>query len=103
MEFSIQNTHNDTWQSVGKRACCVGVIYPLAGSDLYIPGEWQSADRPAKLSEGTKVAPAEIATFRVPIRVPEKPGLYRETWGMLIEGRGWLPTLNALNIQIKVN
>jgi hypothetical protein len=102
VRMSAQNTGGEVWQGGARCPCRLGVIYPLDGSVFHMPGEWVSAVRPAELSFGAEIAPAMAVDFHVPIQAPRVPGRYRETWGLLIEGRGWLPATEALNIQIEV-
>jgi hypothetical protein len=102
VEMVVQNTGSEVWRGEGQCPCCVGVIYPLDGSAFYVPGEWISAVRPAELSSGKEVAPGMTVDFRVPLQAPQVSGRYREVWGMLIEGRGWLPTMEGIKIQIEV-
>ncbi len=102
VKLSIQNVGGETWRGGTTCPCRIGVISPLDGSAFWVAAEWLSPTRPAELPAGTETPPAEVAHFRVPIQAPRPPGRYRETWGLVIEGRNWLPTLRAVDVRIEV-
>lgn len=100
VEIDIQNASKETWHNETFHPCRLGVIHPPDGSAFYMPDEWLNPTRPAELP--AEIGPSMTVSLRVPITAPHTPGLYRETWGLVIEGHNWLPTLHALDIQIEV-
>jgi hypothetical protein len=103
VRLSARNTSSAAWQGGGVHPCRFGVVDPPDKSAFYVAGEWIGPARLAELSDGTEVRPAEEIDLEAPIQAPRTPGRYRETWGILIEGRNWLPTLHAVKVQIEVS
>lgn len=102
VELLIENVGGETWRGGTTHPLRIGVMDPFAGSAFYAVDEWLDSTRPAELQAEEQIQPTMTASFTIPIQAPATPGLYREAWGPLIEGRNWLPALRALDLQIEV-
>lgn len=102
VELVLENLSGETWSGGGPHPCRLGVIDPLDGSAFHVAGRWVAPGRAAELPTGTEIAPLERAEFQVPIQAPDEPGRYREVWGLVIEGRNWIPVLRGVEIVIDV-
>ena len=102
VELVVENLGSEVWRGGGPHPCRLGVIEPWDRSAFYVPDRWLGPLRPAELPDGVQIAPLETTDFRVPIRAPSRPGRYREMWGMVIEGRNWIPTLRGIEVVIDV-
>ena len=103
VKLSVQNTSSVAWHEGAVHPWRHGVIDPADKSAFYVAGEWIGPARLTELPAGIEVGPSGVVDFEVAIRAPRTPGCYRETWGLLIEGRNWLPTLRALDVRIEVS
>lgn len=102
VKLAIQNVGGEAWRGGGANPLRIGVLSPPARSAFYVADEWSSSTRPAELRTEDEIQPSMTASFKIPIQAPSTPGLYREAWGPLIEGRNWLPALSPLNLKIEV-
>lgn len=102
VKLTVQNWSGEVWRGGASHPFRLGVIEPWRGSAFYVAGQWLGPMRPAQLPDDAEIAPLETASFRVPIRAPSRPGRYREVWGLVIEGRNWIPTLRGIEIRIDV-
>lgn len=102
VELTLQNGSRETWSGGTVHPCRLGVVNPPDASAFCSPAKWPSPTRPAELPPGAEIRPSMVFKFKVPIRAPQTPGDYRETWGLLVEGRNWLPTHRGLDIRIAV-
>jgi len=52
--------------------------------------------------QNKRVDPAQIAVFTFLIKAPEEPGIYREIYAPVIEGRSWIEGLAVVAVDINV-
>lgn len=98
----IQNLSGEVWAGGEAHPCRLGVIEPLEGSAFHVAGRWLSRERAGELPPGTAIAPLETAEFQIPLQAPAEPGRYREVWGLVIEGRNWIPVVRGIEVAIDV-
>lgn len=101
-QLTVRNDTAEIWRGDAGQPLRVAVVAPVAGSHFHVPGDWIHATRPAQLAPSAQIHPGQSATFHIPLQAPTRPGTYRETWGLLHEGRGWLPTRRAFELRVVV-
>ena len=88
----MRNTGNTTWTRTGSSFdAMLGTVNGQDRTSGFCGNTWLfPCKRPARLNESS-VAPGQIGTFEFPISAPGEPGVYSESFGVVINGKGYFP------------
>ncbi len=87
--FDLRNTGTATWTRAGQNPVRLGTANPQdRSSAVATAGAWPNPSRAATLNRDT-VAPGEIGRFTFQATAPLQPGVYREHFMLVSEGKTW--------------
>lgn len=85
--FDLRNAGTATW--CGYNPVKLGTWSPAdRASALATPADWESPSRPTYADQDV-VPPGQVARFTFLATAPDAPGLYREHFRLIAEGKGW--------------
>lgn len=85
----LKNTGTATWYRTGPNPVKLGTWSPPdRSSALVTVGDWESPSRPTYADQDV-VLPGQVARFTFIATAPDAPGLYREHFRLIAEGKGW--------------
>ena len=90
VRLRVRNTGSATWSSGGATPVRVGTIAPNNRHSALAHPSWIDPGRPAAVNPST-VPPGAIGTFLFPLQVPDRAGTWVEAFGVVVDGRTWLP------------
>lgn len=96
----MRNTGNTTWtKNGGNNDVMIGTVSSQDRFSLFCNAWLYPCNRPARLNE-TSVAPGQIGTFEFPISAPGAPGFYNESFGLVVNGKGYFPSYFSYNFTV---
>lgn len=88
LEVHYKNISNVVWQKRGQNSIYLAPSEPQDRKSRLYHDSWVSRFRAAQMEED-EVYPGETATFKFKVR-PDRKGVYRENFQLVIERVGWL-------------
>lgn len=101
VELAFTNTGTKTWTRDGANYVS---LYATDGTkertSAFKDASWIGPTHPVKLKE-KEVKPGQIGHFRLDLRAPSQPGMFKETFTLAAENSAWIPG-SALTLPIRV-
>ena len=100
---AMKNTGNMTWTKTnGGNDVMLGTVLGQDRQSVFCTAGWlYPCNRPVRLIEAS-VAPGQTGTFEFPITAPQTPGLYSESFGLVVNGKGYFPN-GYMSFPVQVN
>ena len=99
--IAFTNAGTTGWDQRRATAVRLGTWSPQDAPSLFATTTWIAPNRPAEQTT-TWVGPGQQAWFRVQLKAPDAPGMYRLYLRPVIEGVEWLENVGAY-VDVSVN
>jgi hypothetical protein len=90
IEVRVKNTGAATWTNTGINLAALNLTQPKGRTSIFQDASWPLAYRPT-IMDTESVPPDSEALFRFTLKVPAKPGEYREAMWPVIDRVGFVP------------
>ncbi len=89
----MRNTGNTTWTRLnGGNDVMIGTVLGQDRLSPFCSSGWlYPCNRPVRMTESS-VAPGQNATFEFPLTAPSAAGSYSESFGLVVNGKGYFPS-----------